>query len=113
MVDKTSWTEPLDSERDALGFVTRCDACRALGNVRGGGQDASMSVAARARRLQCRRNDYDRGRIEGQRGGCARGGALREEKTTQTGCFGRNRTHALTGAGGPRASCECSDDICD
>src|ERR1700694_1798888 len=106
MADKTGWTKPLDSERDALGFVTRWDACRALGNMRRDGQNGGMSFVARARRLQRERNDYDRARIEGQRGGCARSRALRGEKTTQTGCFGStSRTHARGGAGGPRASC--------
>jgi hypothetical protein len=42
-----------------------------------------MSFVARARQLQCRRNDYGRGREAGQRGGCARSRALRGEKTAQ------------------------------
>jgi hypothetical protein len=51
MADKTGWTKPLDLERNALGFVRRWDACPGPGRVRGGAQDAGMSLVARARRL--------------------------------------------------------------
>ena len=64
---------------------------------------------ANARWLEYARNDYDRGRGEGQRNGCGRSGSLRGENVTQAeGCDSVNAAHADRCGGGPRADCDRS-----
>ncbi|MGH8581869.1 MAG: hypothetical protein ACREWG_03590, partial [Gammaproteobacteria bacterium] len=78
MVDKIGWTEPLDSGRGALEFVTKRAVRRALCGAAVDGLQAHMGIVAGARGFVGGRNDYDRCLIEGQRRGQARARPLRD-----------------------------------
>ncbi|MGH8633677.1 MAG: hypothetical protein ACRET7_06040, partial [Burkholderiales bacterium] len=77
MVDKIGWTEPLESGRNALEFVSKRAVRGALWGAAVDEWQARMGIVAGVRGFVGGRNDYDRGVIEGQRGWQGRAMPLR------------------------------------